>query len=79
MEARATGGRPDPGPGSGSREDRLVGSGFDPFRPAFLSWLGVTQYLTTDAIRATLDVMGGSAAGTQLVMEYLVRDEGGGP
>jgi len=57
MEARATGGRPDPGPGSGSLEDRLVGSGFDPFRPAFLSWLGVTQYLTTDAIRATLDVI----------------------
>jgi methyltransferase (TIGR00027 family) len=64
-----------------SLEDRLVGSGFDPSRPAFLSWLGVTQYLSTEAIGATLDVIGGFAAGTELVMEYLVpaelRDEAG--
>jgi len=58
-----------------SLEDRLVGTGFDPSRPAFLSWLGVTQYLTTDAIGATLDVIGGFAAGTELVMEYLVPTE----
>ncbi len=47
----------------------------------FLSWLGVTQYLTTEAIGQTLDVIGGFAAGTELVMEYLVpadlRDEAG--
>lgn len=62
-------------------EDHLVGSGFDPSRPVFLSWLGVTQYLTTEAIGQTLDVIGGFAAGTELVMEYLVpadlRDEAG--
>jgi O-methyltransferase involved in polyketide biosynthesis len=44
-------------------------------RPAFLSWLGVTQYLTTEAIGQTLDVIGGFAAGTELVMEYLVPAE----
>jgi methyltransferase (TIGR00027 family) len=64
-----------------SLEAHLVGSGFDPSRPAFVSWLGVTQYLTTHAIRATLDVIGGLATGTELVMEYLVpaelRDEAG--
>jgi methyltransferase (TIGR00027 family) len=58
-----------------SLEERLVGSGFDPARPAFLSWLGVTQYLTPEAIGATLDVIAGFAAGTELVMEYLVPAE----
>jgi O-methyltransferase involved in polyketide biosynthesis len=61
--------------------ERLLDTGFDPSRPAFVSWLGVTQYLTEAAIGATLDVIGGFCPGTQLVIEYLVpsgmRDEAG--
>lgn len=55
-----------------SLSQRLIDMGFDPSHPAFISWLGVTQYLTAEAIRATLDVIGGLCAGTELVMEYLV-------
>ena len=54
-----------------SLSERLVDMGFDSSQPAFISWLGVTQYLTEEAIRATLDVIGGLCAGTELVMEYL--------
>jgi len=64
-----------------SLRDRLVGAGLDPSRPAFVSWLGVTQYLTPDAIELTLDSLRGLASGTELVMEYVVpaglRDEDG--
>jgi hypothetical protein len=44
-------------------------------------WLGVAEYLTTDAIATTLDAVSGLAHRTELVMEYLVpaelRDEPG--
>lgn len=60
---------------------RLDDVGFDRSRSAFVSWLGVSQYLTDDAIGATLDVISGFARGTELVMEYLLpaerRDEAG--
>jgi len=47
---------------------------YDSARPAFFSWLGVTMYLTGDAIRATLHSLRGSAAaGSQLVFDYLDR------
>jgi methyltransferase (TIGR00027 family) len=59
----------------------LLGMRFDPSRPAFVSWLGVTQYLTDEAIAVTLDVIGGFCSGTELAMEYLLpaemRDEAG--
>jgi methyltransferase (TIGR00027 family) len=52
--------------------DRLIGVGFDPSRAAFVSWLGVTQYLAEEAIRATLDAVASLCSRTELVMEYLV-------
>ena len=56
-------------------------AGFARSQPAFVSWLGVSQYLTSGAIGETLDVIGGLARDTELVMEYLVpgelRDEAG--
>jgi methyltransferase (TIGR00027 family) len=52
--------------------DRLTDLGFDRSQPAFVSWLGVTQYLTVDAIDATLEAIGRLCPGTELVMEYLV-------
>ncbi|GGK65886.1 S-adenosyl-L-methionine-dependent methyltransferase [Planomonospora parontospora subsp. parontospora] len=60
----------------------LVSAGFDPSRPALVSWLGVSMYLTRDAIEATLAAVGRFAPGTELVMEYALppalRDERGG-
>lgn len=34
--------------------ERLVANGFHADQPAFFSWLGVTMYLSSDAIAATL-------------------------
>ncbi|MEC3915313.1 class I SAM-dependent methyltransferase [Nocardia sp. CDC160] len=59
----------------------LTAHGFDPKRPALVSWLGVTMYLTESAIATTLSTLSGFAPGTELVMEYAVlpelRDESG--
>jgi methyltransferase (TIGR00027 family) len=61
--------------------ERLRELGFDRSQPAFVSWLGVTQYLRPDAIAATLGAIGGLQPGSELVMEYLVpaqlRDRAG--
>ena len=50
--------------------DRLAAAGFDPGRPALVSWLGVSMYLTAEAVAATLAAVGGLATGSELVMEY---------
>ncbi|MFC5144666.1 class I SAM-dependent methyltransferase [Streptomyces aureoversilis] len=59
----------------------LVRAGFDLGRPALVSWLGVTMYLTSEAIRQTLAVISGFAPGTELIVEHLLpaglRDEAG--
>ena len=60
---------------------RLDEAGFDPSRPALVSWLGVTMYLTQGAISRTLAEMSGFAPGTQLITDYMLpaglRDETG--
>jgi methyltransferase (TIGR00027 family) len=50
--------------------DRLAAAGFDRSRPALVSWLGVSFYLTREAVAATLAQVGGLAPGTELVVEY---------
>jgi methyltransferase (TIGR00027 family) len=50
----------------------LVSSGLDPGRPAFISWLGVTMYLTREAISQVLNDLSGLAPGTELVTDYLL-------
>ena len=40
----------------------------------FFIWEGVTQYLTADAVRATLDQLRGAAPGSRLVFTYIRRD-----
>jgi methyltransferase (TIGR00027 family) len=61
--------------------DRLAAQGFDPSAPALVGWLGVSMYLTGEAVAATLAAVGGLAAGSELVMEYALppelRDETG--
>jgi methyltransferase (TIGR00027 family) len=50
-------------------------------RPALVSWLGVTMYLTEGAISQTLAEISGFAPGTQLVTDYMLpaalRDDTG--
>ncbi|MFD9338946.1 class I SAM-dependent methyltransferase [Streptomyces sp. NPDC060028] len=59
----------------------LVRAGFDPDRPALVSWLGVTMYLTREAVGQTLAVISGFPPGTELIVEHLLpaelRDEAG--
>jgi len=59
----------------------LTRRGFDPGRPAFVSWLGVTMYLTEPTIGQTLAEIGGLAPGTEIVADYMLpadlRDEDG--
>lgn len=51
----------------------LAAGGFDARAGAVFSWLGVTQYLTTDAIFATLRyVAGATAAGGGITFDYSV-------
>jgi len=45
---------------------------FDATAPALVSWLGVTMYLDTDAIDATLAVIGGFAPGSEIIVDYML-------
>jgi O-methyltransferase involved in polyketide biosynthesis len=42
---------------------------------AFVSWLGVTMYLTREAIEATLSELGRLPAGSEIVLDHIVPDE----
>ncbi len=53
---------------------KLVGTGFDTTKSALVSWLGVSFYLTRDAIAKTLGEIGRLAPGTELVMDYALPD-----
>jgi methyltransferase (TIGR00027 family) len=52
-------------------DEALIAAGFDPEAPAFFSWLGVTCYLTEEAIAATIGQIAAVAApGSSLVVDY---------
>jgi len=52
-------------------DQALAPSAYDPERPAFFAWLGVTRYLTREANAAALAAMGrAAAAGSRLVLSY---------
>ncbi len=51
--------------------EALAGSGFASQEPCFISWLGVTQYLTREAVTETLRWAGERPAGSELVLTYL--------
>jgi O-methyltransferase involved in polyketide biosynthesis len=50
--------------------EELRSAGFDFGAQALFSWIGVTMYLTLDAIRETLAAVAAVAAGTQIVLTY---------
>jgi methyltransferase (TIGR00027 family) len=55
----------------------LSAAGFDPARPAFVAWLGVTPYLPGDAVMDTLRFVAGLASGGELVFDYVSAIGGG--
>jgi methyltransferase (TIGR00027 family) len=56
--------------------DGLSAAGFDRAAPAFFSWLGVTMYLTLEAIDATLAFIGGLPAESGVAFDYGVPASG---
>jgi methyltransferase (TIGR00027 family) len=54
-----------------SLADALAGQGFAAGEPCFISWLGVTQYLTLDAIRETLHWAGSRPPGSEIVLTFV--------
>ena len=51
--------------------ERLIAAGFDPSAKSFFSWLGVTYYLSAEAIDAMLSALSGLCAdGSSLVFDY---------
>lgn len=50
-------------------------TGFDASKPAFFSWLGVSMYLTKEAINATLGFVATMPVGSSLVFDYLISPE----
>ena len=52
----------------------LRDAGFDASRQAFLSWLGVTQYLTHSAIDATLRVVAALPAPSTIALSFMLPD-----
>jgi methyltransferase (TIGR00027 family) len=51
--------------------DALAATDFDPGSPCFISWLGVTQYITLEATKATLAWAAARPAGSEIVLTYV--------
>ena len=49
---------------------KLQGAGFHFEQPTVVAWLGVVPYLTPEAFRATMRVLGRCVAGSELVFDY---------
>jgi methyltransferase (TIGR00027 family) len=56
-------------------DDCLQQAGWDAGAPTFWSWLGVTMYLTDDAVMETMRFVANGAAGTTIVMNFTVHDD----
>jgi methyltransferase (TIGR00027 family) len=52
----------------------LASHGYEPDKTTFFIWEGVTQYVTEDGIRATLEYLAKVPAGSRLVFTYTPRD-----
>lgn len=57
---------------SDSLAGRLADSGFRALEPAFFSWLGVTMYLTREAVASTLSFVASLPRGSGIVFDYAV-------
>lgn len=59
-----------------SLEDRLAAADVRKDEPTFFSWLGVTMYLTEEAVDSTLRYMAGFARGSEAVITFLQPPDG---
>lgn len=57
---------------TGSLTEPLQRAGFELARPALISWLGVTMYLTSQAIGRTLAAASRFAPGTELIADHML-------
>jgi methyltransferase (TIGR00027 family) len=55
----------------GGLDKALAAAGFEPREPTLFIWEGVTNYLTADAVDATLRWCAGAASGSHLVFTYI--------
>ena len=55
-----------------SLPDALGAAGFEPREPAFCSWLGVTMYLSREAVLHTLAFVASLAPGSGIAFDYTV-------
>jgi len=53
----------------------LAAAGFDHTAPAVFAWLGVTMYLTAEAIAETMNSIAALAPGSELIADYLLPEE----
>ncbi len=53
-------------------EEGLRSAGYDPSKGTFFSWLGVTEYLTTEVVMATLRFIASVPAGSGIVFDYMI-------
>lgn len=51
--------------------EALTAGGVKPDVPTFFTWLGVHMYLTDEAVKATLAVMGAYPKGSEMVMDFI--------
>ena len=57
-----------------SLESGLDTAGFDWSQPTLFAWLGVTPYLSLDAIEATLGTIAGADPGSEVIFDYRSHD-----
>lgn len=50
----------------------LQGAGYDPGKGTFFSWLGVTEYLATEVVMATLRFIASAPLGSGVVFDYMI-------
>lgn len=53
-------------------EDGLRSAGYDSGKSVYFSWLGVTEYLTTEVVMATLRFIASAPVGSGVVFDYLI-------
>jgi methyltransferase (TIGR00027 family) len=59
----------------GGLDDALSRAGLDRARPAFFSWLGVTMYLTGEAVEEVLRFVSSMPKGSGIVFDYMIPPE----
>jgi methyltransferase (TIGR00027 family) len=54
--------------------EKLVKAGFEPDKPSFFLWEGVTMYLDREAVESTLRTVAGTTCGSVVAFDYLTAD-----